>query len=136
MTENYSGNINIREKPSMHKRQKFLLCKLFKFIIFEGKTNPLRKFTKPTNLRTKINPLKNCILNKIFGKSPHLQIYYKNVVRSANVNLYDLIPSQRTRTCFLYRSITRAVVQIYHTCNCTPFFLPHVWLYFLLTRVA
>jgi hypothetical protein len=53
MTENYSGNIKIREKPSMHKRHKFLFCKLFRFRISEGKTNPLSKFTKSAKLRTK-----------------------------------------------------------------------------------
>jgi hypothetical protein len=53
MIENYNGNINIRDKPSMHKIHKFMLCKLSIFRIYEGKTSPLSKFTKSTKLRSK-----------------------------------------------------------------------------------
>jgi hypothetical protein len=53
MIENYSGNIKIREKPSMQKIHKFLFCKLSRFRISEGKTNPLNILTKSTKLRTK-----------------------------------------------------------------------------------
>jgi hypothetical protein len=86
MAENYSGNIKIKEKPFMQKRQKIILRKLFRFKISEDKTNPLSKFTKPTKLRTKIGPLKNCKLNKISGKFPHLQICCKPVVQPIDVS--------------------------------------------------
>ena len=45
MTENYSGNIKIREKPSMHKRHNFLFSKNFPIENFLGKKQSSKKIT-------------------------------------------------------------------------------------------
>jgi hypothetical protein len=58
MTENYNGEIEIREKLSMHKRHNFLFCKLFKFIISKGKNHPPKKSQNQQKLRTKTSPPK------------------------------------------------------------------------------